>query len=178
MLRGEPYRVDDELRADHARAQRLVAAINATAGENPDARADLLAELLGSFGPRSEVRPPFWCEYGHTVHVGADVFLNTGVVVVDVVELRIGDGCQIGPGVQLLTPRHPLEAAPRRRGWESGAPVALQENVWLGGGVIVCPGVTIGADSVVGAGSVVTRDLPAGVLAVGNPCRVLRELPG
>jgi maltose O-acetyltransferase len=104
------------------------------------------------------------------------VFANFGLVCLDVARIEIGDDTQIGPGVQLLTPTHPLEPGPRREGWESAEPVTIGRNVWLGGGVVVCPGVTIGDDTVVGAGSIVVRDLPAGVLAVGNPARVVRSL--
>ena len=124
----------------------------------------------------AEIRPPFRCDYGYQTTFGARTFANFGLVVLDVATVTIGDDVQIGPNVQLLTATHPLEPGPRRDKWEAAQPITIGDNVWLGGGVIVCPGVTIGADTVVGAGSVVTKDLPAGVLAVGTPARVVREL--
>jgi maltose O-acetyltransferase len=116
------------------------------------------------------------CDYGFQLHIGDRTFINFGLVALDVAMISIGDDVQIGPNVQLLTPTHPLVASERRAKLEGAAPIAIGDNVWLGGGVIVLPGVTIGADTVVGAGSVVTRDLPSGVLAVGNPARVIRHL--
>ena len=177
MLAGELYLADDpELERDAHRAQRLTHQINTMDPTDAGRRRELLAELLAGFGEGSEIRPPLQCDYGYQTTVGARAFMNWGVVLVDVATITIGDDVQIGPGVQLLTATHPLEAGPRRDKWEAAEPIVIGDNVWLGGGVIVCPGVTIGADTVVGAGSVVTRDLPAGVLAVGTPARVVREL--
>ena len=177
MLAGEPYVFDESLSDDTRRCRALLHRINTAAPDEDDERDALLRQLLGSFGKESNIRPPFHCEYGFQVHVGDRTFANFGLVCLDVARVTIGDDVQIGPGVQLLTPTHPLEPAPRRDTWESAAPISIGDNVWLGGGVIVCPGVTIGRDTVVGAGSVVTRDLPLGVLAVGNPARVVRRLP-
>ncbi len=147
-----------------------------TARYNAEGRREILTELLGAFGEGSEIRPPFRCDYGYRTFVGARTFANFGLVSLDVATVTIGDDVQIGPNVQLLTPTHPVEPGPRRDKWESASPIVIGDNVWLGGGVIVCPGVTIGANTVVGAGAVVTRDLPANVVAVGNPARVIREL--
>ncbi|TQK69045.1 sugar O-acetyltransferase [Nocardioides sp. SLBN-35] len=178
MLAGELYLADDpELVADHVRAQELTEAYNATGIHERARRTEILRELLGSLGEDSAIRPPLRVDYGSQIRVGSGVFVNFGLIALDVVDITIGDDVQIGPNVQLLTPLHPLEAGLRRDKWENAAPITIGDNVWLGGGVIVCPGVSIGADTVVGAGSVVTRDLPAGVLAVGNPARVVRELP-
>ncbi len=127
-------------------------------------------------GEGSEIRPPLYCDYGYNLRVGERTFVNFGLVALDVAPITIGDDVQIGPNVQLLTPTHPLEAEPRRAKWESARPIAIGDNVWLGGGVIVLPGVSIGENTVVGAGAVVTRDLPADVVAVGNPARVVRQL--
>ena len=180
MLAGELYLADDpELIADSRRAMRLTAAYNATdAADDADdkRRRDLLVELLGSVGEDVHLRPPLRVDYGYGLHIGARTFANFGLVALDVAEIRIGQDVQIGPNVQLLTPTHPVEAEPRRAKWESAAPITIGDNVWLGGGVIVCPGVTIGENTVVGAGAVVTRDLPADVVAVGNPARVVRAL--
>lgn len=175
MLAGELYIADDpELAAQLARAQQLTHRLNLTDPTDTDARRKLLSELLGGFGAGSEIRSPFHCDYGYQTSIGARTFANFGLVCLDVATITIGDDVQIGPYVQLLTATHPLEPGPRRDKWESAQPIAIRDNAWLGGGVIVCPGVTIGADTVVGAGSVVTRDLPAGVVAVGSPARVVR----
>jgi maltose O-acetyltransferase len=122
------------------------------------------------------IKPTFRCDYGSNISIGAGTFVNYGCVFLDVVPIVIGAACQLATCVQLLTATHPVEPEPRREGWEYGAPITIGDNVWLGGGAIVCPGVTIGDDTVVGAGAVVTRDLPAGVVAHGNPARVQREL--
>ena len=176
MLAGEPYVFDDSLAADTRRCRELLHRINDAGPDQDDERDALLRELLGAFGEDSNIRTPFRCEYGYQIEVGARTFVNVGLVCLDVATVTIGDDVQIGPSVQLLTPTHPLEPGPRRDKWESAEPITIGDNVWLGGGVVVCPGVTIGADTVVGAGSVVTRDLPPGVLAVGNPARVVRSL--
>jgi len=176
MLAGEPYLFDESLSEDTRRCRELLHRINNAAPDEDDERDALLRELLGSFGDESNIRPPFRCEYGFQIDVGARTFVNVGLVCLDVARVRIGDDVQIGPGVQLLTPTHPLEPGPRRDTWESAEPITIGDNVWLGGAVVVCPGVTIGRDTVVGAGSVVTRDLPPGVLAVGNPARVVRSI--
>jgi maltose O-acetyltransferase len=136
----------------------------------------ILAQLLGSFGAGSEIRPPFYCDYGYSIHVGARVFMNFGVVALDVAPIVIGDNVQLGPNVQLLTPTHPVAAELRRAKWEAAKPITIGDNAWLGGGAIVLAGVTIGENTVVGAGAVVTRDLPRDVVAVGVPARVTRGL--
>jgi maltose O-acetyltransferase len=158
------------------RAQRLTCLINTLDPTDRDGRNRLLTELLGAFGEGSEIRPPLQCDYGYQTTVGVRTFANWGLVLLDVATITIGDDVQIGPNVQLLTATHPVEPGPRRDKWEAAEPIVIGDNVWLGGGVIVCPGVTIGTDTVVGAGSVVTRDLPPGVVAVGSPARVVREL--
>jgi maltose O-acetyltransferase len=174
---GELYLADDPVLQDELRrAALLTRAFNDSSPDDAAGRRQLLEELLGSLGEGAHIRPPLYCDYGFRLHVGARSFVNFGLVALDVATIAIGEDAQVGPNVQLLTATHPLEPEPRRAGWESGQPIAIGDNAWLGGGVIVCPGVTIGADTVVGAGSVVTRDLPAGVLAAGSPARVLREL--
>ncbi len=175
MLAGDPYVPDDPgLAADNERAQSLSHRYNTMDPTDGAARRAVLEELLGAFGPGSEIRPPFHCDYGYRTTVGARTFANFGLVVLDVAPVTIGDDVAIGPYVQLLTATHPVEPGPRRDKWEGSAPIVIGDNVWLGGGVIVCPGVTIGADTVVGAGAVVTGDLPAGVVAVGSPARAVR----
>jgi maltose O-acetyltransferase len=175
MLRGELYLADDpELKADHARAQELLERYNATIHAEQAERDRLLRELLGDVGEGVVVRPIFRCDYGSQISIGDHTFVNYDCVLLDVAPIRIGANCQIATRVQLLAATHPVDPGPRRDGWEYGQPITIGDNVWLGGGVIVCPGVTIGDDTVVGAGAVVTRDLPAGVVAFGNPARVQR----
>jgi maltose O-acetyltransferase len=176
MLRGELYVVDDELERELARAQELVERYNTTRHDERELRERLLRELLGEVGEGVVVRPPFRCDYGSHISLGAGTFVNYGCVLLDVAPITVGANCQLATNVQLLTPTHPIDPEPRRSGWEAAEPIALADNVWLGGGAIVCPGVTIGENTVVGAGAVVTRDLPAGVVAVGSPARVLREI--
>ncbi len=177
MLAGELYRADDpRIVAEQAEAFALTEAFNATPSADRTGRDDLLRRLLGSLGDGVVVRTPFHCDFGTHVAIGDRTFVNVGLVALDVAPVTIGADCQLGPNVQLLTPIHPLDAELRRGGWERASPVTLGDNVWLGGGVIVLPGVTVGDDTVVGAGAVVSRDLPAGVLAVGNPARVVRDL--
>jgi maltose O-acetyltransferase len=134
----------------------------------------VLIELPGAFGAGSEIRPPFRCDYGYQTRIGTRTFANWGLVSLDVAPVTIGDDVQIGPNVQLLTATHPVEPQPRREKWEAAQPIVIGDNVWLGAGVIVCPGVTIGANTVVGAGAVVTRDLPANAVAVGTAARIIR----
>ncbi|RPK58704.1 Maltose O-acetyltransferase [Streptomyces sp. ADI96-02] len=177
MLAGGPYLADDpELAADALRAALLSERFNATSAADPEARRAALAELLGEVGEGVEIRPPLRVDYGHHISVGPRTFINFGAVLLDVGRITIGADVQFGPNVQLLTPTHPIDPEQRRAKWEGARPITIGDNVWLGGGVIVCPGVTIGEDTVVGAGAVVTRDLPAGVVAVGNPARVIRRI--
>ena len=178
MLAGEPYLASDPvIVADHERCAALTERYNATSVIEPAVRAALLQEILGGMGEDTVIRPPLHVDYGYQTTIGSRCFVNYGAVILDVGRVAIGDDVQIGPNVQMLTATHPLEAAPRRAGWEGQEPIAIGDGVWLGGGVIVCPGVTIGENAVVGAGAVVTRDIPPGVLAVGTPARVVRELP-
>ena len=176
MLAGDLYRADDpELVDARLRASRLIDRLNAAPAEETRELRRILGELLGSFGADSEIRPPLFCEYGSTLHVGTRTFINFGLMALDVAPITIGDDVQIGPNVQLLTPTHPLDPDLRRAKWEAAEPIVLADNVWLGGGVIVLPGVTVGENTVVGAGAVVTMDLPGDVVAVGNPARIIRS---
>jgi len=176
MLRGELYIADDpENEAEFTRVQELLARFNRAGPAAWDERDRLLRQMLREVGEKVVVRAPFYCEYG-AISIGDRSFVNVDAVMLDVAPIAIGAACQIAPRVQLLTPTHPVDPEPRRLGWEYGQPITLADNVWLGGGVVVCPGVSIGQDTVVGAGAVVTRDLPAGVVAAGVPARVLREI--
>ncbi len=177
MLAGEPYLAGDpELVQMTHRAMRLMAEFNRTTTDDLPERRRLLEELVGAVGPDTVVRPPFYVDYGVHLTFGARCFANYGLVALDCARITVGDDVQMGPNVQLLTPTHPTDPAIRRTGIEGAGPITVGDNVWLGGGVIVLADVTIGTDTVVGAGAVVTKDLPAGVVAVGNPARVIREL--
>lgn len=177
MLAGDLYLADDpELAEEHLAAMRLMEAYNRTPAGDDAERRRILGELLGACGAGSEIRPPLYCDLGYHLRVGARTFVNVGLVALDVAPITVGDDVLIGPNVQLLTATHPVEPGPRRAKWEAGRPITLGHNVWLGGGVLVLPGVSIGENTVVGAGAVVTRELPGDVVAVGNPARVVRRL--
>jgi maltose O-acetyltransferase len=179
MVAGELYVADDpELQDELRRAQALSHRINSADPTDSLLLRSLFGALLGAYGEGSEIRPPFRCDYGWHTSVGARTFANFGLISLDVAPVTIGDDVQMGPNVQLLTAYHPVAAGPRREKWEAASPIVIQDNVWLGGGVIVLPGVTVGTNTVVGSGAVVTRDLPANVVAVGNPARVIKEVPG
>ena len=176
MLRGELYIADDpDLAADHLGINALLERYNRTGHAERDVREQILREMLAGVGEDVHIRPTFLCEYG-AITIGAGTFVNFDCIMLDVAPIAIGAACQLATRVQLLTATHPIDPAPRRTGWEYAQPITIRDNVWLGGGVIVCPGVTIGDDTVVGAGSVVTRDLPAGVVAIGAPAKPYREI--
>ncbi|GHE35970.1 sugar O-acetyltransferase [Streptomyces cellulosae] len=177
MLAGDLYIADDpEIGRRQQRAMRLAARYQATFVEERDQAKAVLAELLGSAGEDVEIRPPLYVDYGSNITVGARTFVNYHLTALDVAAITIGEDCQIGPNVQLLTPTHPVEPQPRRDKLEAARPITIGDNVWIGGGAIVCPGVTIGDNAVIGAGAVVTKDVPANVVAVGNPARPVRTI--
>ncbi|MFC0495882.1 sugar O-acetyltransferase [Streptomyces mutabilis] len=177
MQAGDLYIADDpEIARRQQQAVRLAARYRAAYTEDAEAARPILAELLGSLGAEAHVRPPLYVDYGSNITIGARTFVNYNLTALDVAAVTIGEDCQIGPNVQLLTPTHPLEPGPRRDKLEAALPITIGDNVWLGGGAIVLPGVTIGDNSVIGAGAVVTKDVPAGVVAVGNPARPVRKV--
>ena len=177
MLAGELYvAVDPELTAARIRARRLVRAYNATDEEEAAQRRELLGQLLGSMGPGVWIEPPFQCDYGTQIHLGARVFINFQCVILDCNTVTIGDDAALGPGVHIYAATHPLDPDERIKGPELARPVTLGAKTWIGGGAIILPGVTIGEGTTIAAGSVVTKDVPPYVLAGGNPCRVIRPL--
>jgi len=177
MVAGDLYIADDpELAAMSLRARRLQDRFNSSSADASDERREILVALLGAIGAASDIRPPFYCDYGSHIEIGERVFASFGLVALDVVSIKIGDDVQIGPNVQLLTPTHPVDPELRRAKWEAAEPIVIGDNVWLGGGAIVLAGVTIGDNSVVGAGAVVTADIPPNVVVVGTPARVVRTL--
>jgi maltose O-acetyltransferase len=174
MLAGELYdALDPELVALRARARDLCQDLNATREGDADARRKILSALFGAGGDSVWMQPPFFCDYGANISLGERVFFNFNCVVLDVCPVQIGDFCLFGPAVQIYTPVHPMDAKLRRE-QEYGKPVWIGDDVWVGGGAIILPGVRIGSRAVIGAGSVVTRDVPEGMFAAGNPCRVIR----
>lgn len=176
MLAGEPYDpLDADLVAGRERARDLCQALNATREGEADARRAILRQLFGRGGDTVWMQPPFFCDYGTNIELGERVFFNFNCVVLDVCPVRVGDYTLFGPGVQILTPVHPMNAELRRRE-EYGRPIEIGSDVWVGGGALILPGVRVGSRTVIGAGSVVTRDVPDGVFAAGNPCRVVREI--
>lgn len=177
MLAGDLYIADDPESARRAqRAMRLADAYHRVALVDESEARPLLEALLGHLGEGAFVKPPLFVDYGENISIGARTFVNYNLTALDVAKITIGEDCQLGPNVQLLTPTHPIDPQPRRDKLEAAEPITLGDNVWLGGGVTVCPGVTIGDNSVIGAGSVVTKDIPANVIAVGNPARVIRDI--
>jgi maltose O-acetyltransferase len=176
MLAGELYDpMDAELVAARAHARDLCQELNATREAQQEDRRRILRELFGAGGNTVWMQPPFYCDYGSNIELGERVFFNFNCVVLDVCPIRIGSFTLFGPAVQILTPMHPLNAELRRRE-EFGKPIEIGSDVWVGGGALILPGVRIGSRAVIGAGSVVTRDIPDGVFAAGNPCRVVREI--
>jgi maltose O-acetyltransferase len=176
MLAGELYDpLDPELVAARTRARDLCQSLNATREAEQDERRRILCELFAAGGDSVWMQPPFFCDYGSNIELGERVFFNFNCIVLDVCPVRIGSFTLFGPAVQIYTAAHPLNAEMRRR-QEFGKPVEIGADVWVGGGALIMPGVRIGSRAVIGAGSVVTRDIPDGVFAAGNPCRVIRDI--
>src|SRR5690348_5668893 len=176
MLAGELYdALDPDLVRDRDRARDLCQALNTTRESEREIRRQILLQLFGKGGDSVWMQPPFFCDYGSNIELGERVFFNFNCVVLDVCSVKIGDFTLFGPAVQILTPLHPWNAEKRRKE-EFGKPVEIGSDVWVGGGAIVLPGVRIGSRAVIGAGSIVTRDIPEGMFAAGNPCRPLRKI--
>ena len=175
MLSGEIYNIlDPELIADRARVSHLNQRFNSYAAETD--RLSIIHQLLGNFGQNSIIAPPFYCSYGKNIYIGDNVYMNWMCTIIDNNEVHIGDRVMIGPVVQIYTAAHPLKAEPRVQGWEVANPIEIENNVWIGGAAIILPGVRIGQNAVVGAGSVVTRDVPENTVVAGNPARVIKEI--
>jgi maltose O-acetyltransferase len=176
MLAGELYDpLDPHLVARRMRARELCRVLNASSEGDEDGRRSILRSLFNAGGESVWMQPPFYCDYGENIELGERVFFNFNCVVLDVCRVTIGDFTLFGPAVQIYTPLHPFDAGARRKE-EYGKPVTIGADVWVGGGAIILPGVTIGDKAVIGAGSVVTRNIPPSVFAAGNPCRVIREI--
>lgn len=177
MLTGELYDpLDPQLSEERRRARLLIGKLNGLADGQTDERERVIGELLPNAGSGTWIQPPFFCDYGSNLTLGDNVFFNFNCVVLDVAPVRIGSRVLFGPAVQIYAATHPLRAPDRRTGLEAGKAVEIGDDVWVGGGAVICPGVRIGSRSVIGAGSVVTKDVPDDVFAAGNPCRVLKKI--
>lgn len=178
MLDGELYvAADPQLVEMRVKARTLLTEYNTIPFEKTEERQEMIGRMFGKVGRNPDIQAPFYCDYGSHIYAGENLFMNFNCVVLDCAEVRLGNNVQFGPNVQIYTATHPLIAAERIKGPELAYPITIGNNVWLGGGVIVCPGVTIGDNTTIGSGSVVTKDIPANVFAAGNPCRVIKELP-
>jgi maltose O-acetyltransferase len=176
MVRGELYDAfDADLVAARRRARLLLHALNQV-GRDEAERNGLIKQLIPTSDESLWIEPPFYCDYGVNISVGGSVYFNFNCVILDVAPVSIGSRVLFGPSVHIYSATHPISAAERRSGLELGKPIAIADDVWVGGAVVICPGICIGARSVIGAGSVVTRDIPSDVVAAGNPCRVIRRL--
>ena len=177
MLRGEPFDTGDaQLSAERMRARLILKALNDSPPDAHDERKRLIRELMPEAGSGVWIEPPFYCDYGTNIRVGDNVFFNFSCVILDLAAVTIGANTVFGPFAQIYTATHALSAQQPAPGLQRAKPVHIGDDVWVGGGAIICPGVRIGARAVIGAGSVVTRDIPEDVLAVGNPCRVVRRV--
>lgn len=177
MLAGELYQASDpELVNERLYAREVVQAFNSSSPANPDNRLALLNKLFGKTGKNPWIEPPFFCDYGYNISLGEDCFFNFNCVVLDVCKVKLGDRVLIGPAVQLYTGTHPLDAVTRGALWEYGKPIEMGSDVWIGGGAIICPGVTLGDRVVVAAGAVVTKSFPSDVVIGGNPAKIIRYL--
>ena len=175
MLAGETYNgLDPDLEAERQKTKELLRLYNLT--EAVPERQTILQRLLGQIGQNSIIEPPFYCSYGQNIHVGDHVYLNVLCTILDCNEVHIGHHVIIGPAVQIYTAAHLLQAEARIQGWEVAKPIVIEDNVWLGGGAILLPGVRKGRNAVVGAGAVVSRSVPANTVVAGNPARVIREI--
>lgn len=177
MLTGRLYDPrDPQLQADAARSRKLTRLFNNTTEEQQEYRVQLLKELFGSTGNNIYIEPPFRCDYGSNTYIGENFYANFDCIILDVAEVHIGKNCLFGSRVSLFTPCHPTDAAIRNSYREYGKKIIIGDNVWIGGNTVINPGVTIGSNTVIGSGSVVTKDIPDHVVAVGNPCRVIRTI--
>ncbi len=177
MLAGELYRSSDpELVAERQKASHLTGLYNSTTEQEIEKRMQILFELFSAAGPTIEIEPPFYCDYGYNIHAGDGLFMNFGCVILDCRSVQIGEKVLCGPSVHIYTATHPTDPEIRLSGLELAAPVQIGNNVWIGGGAIICPGVTIGDHTTIAAGSVVVKDIPARVVAGGNPCRIIKQL--
>lgn len=177
MLAGLPYKAWlDGLSEERMACRKQIHAFNLLPPEEEDRAEEMIHALLGKAGKNAWINAPFHCDYGYNIEVGDNFFANYGLTILDVAKVVIGDNAQIAPNVSIYTAGHPVHPDSRNSGYEYGIPVTIGDNVWIGGDVVILPGVTIGSNSIIGAGSVVTKDVPEWVIAAGNPCKVVRKI--
>ncbi|WP_277878109.1 sugar O-acetyltransferase [Leptolyngbya sp. FACHB-261] len=177
MLANEPYlEADPELVEMRTKAQHLLYEFNSLPPDEAERRREIIQALFGEVGQIFAIQPPFRCDYGCHIYAKDNLYINYDCVILDCNKVYLGSNVLLAPKVQIYTVYHPLDPEARKTGVEIAAPITIGDNVWIGGGAIVCPGITIGDNTTIGAGSVVTKDIPANVVAVGNPCRVIREV--
>ena len=177
MLAGELYdALDEQLSRERVKARLLIKKLNDSREDEVEERSKILSELLPNASAGLWLQPPFYCDYGYNIIAGEKVFFNFNCIVLDVAEVRIGSRTLFGPNVQIYTATHPINYKERASGLEFAKPISIGEDVWVGGSVVICPGVSIGDRSIIGAGSVVTKNIPADVIAAGNPCKIIRYL--
>ncbi|MBW4515235.1 MAG: sugar O-acetyltransferase [Timaviella obliquedivisa GSE-PSE-MK23-08B] len=175
MLANEPYlATDPELKGMYKKAKNLLHAFNTSHPDEVKKREDIIQALFGAIGQNFEVQPPFQCDYGCHIYAEENLYINYDCIILDCNTVYFGRNVLLAPRVQIYTAYHPLDAETRRSGLEMAAPIAIGDDVWIGGGAILCPGVKVGNNTTIGAGSIVTQDIPSNVVAAGNPCRVLR----
>lgn len=172
---GLPYISDNEVFEEQKKARVLTQKLNTVDRSDFDSIGKIVKELLGK-SDGAFINPPFYCDYGTQIEVGKNFFANYNCTILDVAKVTIGDNCQLAPNVAIYTAGHPVHPDTRNSGYEYGISVTIGDNVWIGGNSVICPGVRIGSNTVIGAGSVVTKDIPDWVIAAGNPCRVIREI--
>ena len=178
MLAGELYNsTDTELNAEREVVSRLLRQYNTTTEDEENRRLQILQQLFGQVSNQVQIIPPFYCDYGKNIYAGSGLFMNYGCVILDCNTVRIGENVLCAPYVQIYTAYHPIDPTIRLTGKELASPIEIGNNVWIGGNAIICPGVTIGDNTTIGAGSVVVKNIPANVVAAGNPCRIIRNLP-
>lgn len=177
MLCGDLYNSsDEELSRERLKARLLIKELNDSKEDEENKRIEIIKTLIPNSGENLWLQPPFYCDYGSNIKIGNNVFFNFNCVVLDVAQVKIGNRTKMGPNVQIYTATHPLNYKERATGLESGKAISIGEDVWIGGSAIICPGVNIGDRTVIGSGSVVTKDIPADVFAAGNPCKIIRSL--
>lgn len=177
MIAGELYNpLDQQLSEERLQARILIKQLNESSEDQPGQRANILHQLLPNAGEELWIQPPFYCDYGYNISIGNKVFFNFNCVILDVAPVVIGSRTLFGPNVQVYTATHPINYQERASGVEYAKPITIGEDVWIGGSVVICPGVTIGDRTVIGAGSVVIKNIPPGVFAAGNPCKIIRQI--
>lgn len=177
MLDGELYNaLDKQLSNERTHARLLLKRLNDSREDEPDLRVELLRQLIPNAASGLWIQSPFFCDYGYNLMIGEKVFFNFNCVVLDVATVRIGSRTLFAPNVQIYTATHPIDYHERASGLEYAKPITIGEDVWIGGSVVICPGVTIGDRTIIGAGSVVTKDIPSDIIAAGNPCKIIRKL--